>query len=81
MSITSKNILTDNGYIVGVTITKDMDNSDFTNEMTPTNYNNLFPGLASIEDGNIVVGDKDISDKNNGSYWGDWGNDLFDDWG
>lgn len=79
--IISKNNLTDGGFTIGYEIQKDMDTSEFTDEFTPANNLNLFPDLPIIIDANIIVGDKNSEDKNIGSYWSDWGNDVFDDWG
>lgn len=81
MSISSKNNLTDGDFTIGAEINKDMDTSEFTSEFTPSNYPELFPGLETLNDENIIQGDKNIEDKNIGSYWDDWGNDIFDDWG
>ena len=37
--------------------------------------------MADFIDENIVAGDKDEYDRLNASYWGDLGDDVFDDWG
>jgi hypothetical protein len=50
-------------------------------EMDPMNYPDLFPGIADFSEENIVAGDKSEEDRLNASYWSDWGDDIFDDWG
>ena len=37
--------------------------------------------MAPFTDGNIIVGDKPEGDRLIASYWRDWDNDVFDDWG
>jgi hypothetical protein len=63
--IKSKNILGADGFTVGGNITKDME------------YD-VCPSLDSAYAPNGIA----ISDnQSNASYWVDWGNDVFDDWG
>ncbi len=77
----SKNNITSDGYTIGGTLTKDMDNLLFDDEFTPTDYPDIFPGLAPIIDANIIAGDKLEEDRLRASRWNDWGNDVFDGWG
>lgn len=80
--IRSKGNISSEGYTIGGTVTKDMDNSNYTDQFDPNNYQTqFFPGMADFIDSNIVVGDKDSGDRLNSSYWNDLGNDVFDDWG
>ena len=80
--ISSKNNLTDGGFVVGIQVQKDMDNNNYTNEFDPNNYqSSFFPDMADFIDGNIVAGDKEEGDRLTASYWNDLGNDVFDDWG
>lgn len=37
--------------------------------------------MAPFIDSNIVTGDKDPMNRLFASYWNDWGDDVFDDWG
>jgi hypothetical protein len=78
----SKNNTTDGGFIVGEPVNKDMSNEDYTYEVDPQdNYPEYFPGMAPFTDENIVAGDKDPGDRLLSSEWGDWSDDVFDDWG
>lgn len=79
--IQSKNITTDDGYTIGEFIDKDMYIDVYDYEMTPIDYPDLFPDTAEFSEGNIVAGDKSEGDRLNASYWDDWGNDVFDNWG
>jgi hypothetical protein len=80
--IYSKNNTTDDGFIVGGTVNKDMDNEIYTQEFDPYSYQStFFPGMSDFIDSNIVSGDKPSSDRLIASYWSDLGNDVFDDWG
>jgi microcystin-dependent protein len=82
LNITSKGLTGDQGLTVGGEVTKDMAYDDYTEEFDPNDYYpEFFPDMAPLIDENIVAGDKDISDKNQASYWDDLGNDVFDDWG
>jgi hypothetical protein len=58
-----------------------MNYGEYTYEFIPSNNPDLFTGLSSLIDANIVLGDKDVNMKFISSYWSDWGNDVFDDWG
>jgi hypothetical protein len=59
-----------------------MENQDYTLEFDPQDYYPaFFPDMAPITDENIVAGDKDPGDRLIASEWGDWGDDIFDDWG
>jgi hypothetical protein len=79
-TISSKNILTDEGYTVGETIEKDMDTADYTAEFDPHEYQDqLFPNLKPFVSRNIVKQPGQTVPQ--ASYWDDWGNDIFDDWG
>lgn len=83
----SKNNITDGGFTVGNTVTKDMYNivdeedDDYTYEFDPNSYPEFFPDMAPFIDENILVGDKNEEDRLNASYWNDLGDDVFDDWG
>ncbi len=80
--IYSKNNVSDGGFQVGGSVTKDMGNEDYRDEFDPyTRQNAYFPGMADFIDGNIVQGDKAPEQRLNASYWNDWGNDVFDEWG
>jgi hypothetical protein len=80
--IFSKNNITSYGFTVGENVIKDMRNVDYRHEFNPETYYPLyFPGMSSLIDENIVAGDKLSGDRLIGSYWRDWGNDVFDDWG
>lgn len=79
--IKSKNNLTDGGFTIGDNIQKDMDDENYTEEFDPANNSDLFPGLQPFINSNIVSGDKPESNRLIASYWNDWGNDVFDDWG
>jgi hypothetical protein len=81
-NIYSKGNTTDDGYTVGGTVTKDMENENYTEEFDPFDYQEtFFPGMTNFIESNIVTGDKDPSDKLIASYWNDLGDDVFDDWG
>lgn len=77
----SKNNVTDGGFTIGYTVTKDMTNNDYTSEFDPNNYPETFPNMAPFTNENIVAGDKNEGDRLIASYWGDLGNDVFDGWG
>ncbi len=79
--IQSKNNTTDDGFPVGGSVTKDMGNENYTQELNPDSYPEFFPGMASFTDENILAGDKADGDRLIASFWDDWGNDVFDDWG
>ena len=80
--ISSKNNTTDEGFTVGGSVNKDMENIEYTNEFDPNNYqSDFFPGMADFVDSNILEGDKDPNDRLIASEWNDLGNDVFDDWG
>lgn len=75
------NKTTADGLTVGETVTKDMGNEIYTQEVRPTEYTTFFLGMAPFVDGNIIAGDKNTNDRLIASYWRDWGDDIFDDWG
>ena len=78
----SKNTITDDGFIIGGTVNKDMTNDEYTLELDPNSFQSeFFPGMADFIDSNIVAGDKSSEDRLIASYWDDLGNDVFDDWG
>lgn len=78
----SKNTLVANNFTIGETINKDMENENYTNEFDPQNfYPQFFPEMEPLIDENIVAGDKSNNDRLIASYWNDFGNDVFDDWG
>ena len=79
--ICSKNNTTSGGFPVGGDITKDMDNETYDDRIDPLDFPEFFPGMAPFSNGNIVAGDKDSGDRLVGSYWYDWGDDVFDRWG
>ena len=80
--ISSKNNVVSGGFPIGGSVTKDMGNQNYTDEFDPNNYQaEFFPGMADFIDSNIVEGDKDPDDRLTASYWNDWGNDVFDEWG
>jgi hypothetical protein len=68
-------------FIVGEEVNKDMNNDHYTTEFDPLDYPDYFPGMAPFTEENIVVGDKNEEDQFIASYWEDFGNDVFDDWG
>jgi len=78
--IYSKNNITDGGFTIGNSVTKDMNNAEYTNEMTPNDYPQFFPDMAPLIEDNIVVGDKGENHLT-ASYWDDLGDDIFDSWG
>jgi hypothetical protein len=78
----SKNNTTNDGFTVGGEIDKDMDDEDYYEEFDPQDYYpEFFPNMAPFTDENIVAGDKDPGDRGLASFWDDWGDDIFDDWG
>jgi hypothetical protein len=78
----SKNNTTSGGFPVGGEIEKDMDNQNYTEEFDPQSYYPVFfPDMAPFTDSNIIAGDKDPGDRLIASYWDDWGDDVFDQWG
>ena len=79
--IRSRDIIIDGGFVIGETTTKDMTNDDYTYEFDPNIYPEFFPGMASLITTNIVAGDKSEGNRLIASYWDDWGNDVFDNWG
>jgi hypothetical protein len=79
--IYSLNKTTADGFTIGETVEKDMYNDDYKREFDPNNYPDFFLGMAPLVESNIVTGDKDENDRLIASYWRDWGNDVFDDWG
>jgi Fibronectin type III domain len=79
--ICSNNYTTSGDLPVGEPVLKDMSNENYTYQLDPAEYPEFFPGMAPFTDGNIVAGDKDSGDRLIGSYWNDWGDDIFDEWG
>jgi len=80
--IFSKNNTTDDGFTVGEEIEKDMNDQDYDERVDPQEYYpQFFPDMAPFTDENIVAGDKVSGDRLLASYWEDWGDDIFDDWG
>jgi hypothetical protein len=79
--ITSKNTTSENGFLVGNSVEKDMYNDNYTYEFNPSNYPEFFPNMAELIDENIVQGDKLSEDRLIASTWNDLGDDVFDDWG
>lgn len=79
--ICSKNYTISGDLPVGEPVLKDMSNENYTFQIDPAQYPEFFPGMAPFTDRNIVAGDKDSGDRLIGSYWNDWGNDIFDEWG
>jgi len=78
----SKNNTTDNGFLVGEELYKDMVYINYKITIDPVNYQTIFfPDMAEFVDSNIVVGDKSSDDRLISSYWVDWGDDVFDNWG
>lgn len=78
----SKNTITDDGFIIGGIVNKDMTNDEYTIEFDPNSFQSeFFPGMADFIDSNIVAGDKSSEDRLIASYWEDLRNDVFDDWG
>ena len=77
----SLNNITDGGFTTGENINKDMNNIIYTDEFDPNDYPQYFPGMSPFIDENIVAGDKSEEDRLIASYWDDWGDDVFDDWG
>jgi hypothetical protein len=77
----SLNNTTDGGFAIGEYIDKDMNNIEYTSEFDPKDYPQYFPGMAPFIDDNIVAGDKSEEHRLTASYWDDWDNDVFDDWG
>jgi hypothetical protein len=67
---------------VGENPKKDMENQIYTDRFDPNVFqSDLFPDLSDFVDGNIVVGDKDESNRLIASNWSDLGDDVFDQWG
>lgn len=62
-----------------VSLEKDMRIDQYTNDLNPSYYPDLF--LSDFIDENIVAGDKTEEDRLNACNWNDWGNDVFDGWG
>jgi len=58
-----------------------MDNEDYRDEFDPVTRTSIFPDMVQITVDNIVAGDKTEENRLNASYWNDWGNDVFDEWG
>ena len=87
LSVTESTTLTNylnvkSKYTLGISVRKDMDNENYTDEFDPFNLQEeLFPGMSDFIDENILVGDKTEDDRLIASYWNDLGNDVFDDWG
>lgn len=80
--IYSKNNTTSGGYVVGGPVTKDMTNNVYTTAFIPSDYSEqLFPDMFSLNDENIVQGNKTPEDRLDASYWLDLGNNIFDNWG
>jgi hypothetical protein len=77
----SLNNTTDGGFTIGENIDKDMDNTEYTSEFDPQYYPQYFPGMSAFIDENIVAGDKTEEYRRIASYWDDWADDVFDDWG
>ena len=77
----SLNNITDGGFTTGENINKDMNNIIYTDEFDPNDYPQYFPGMSPFIDENIIAGDKSEEDRLIASYWDDWGDDVFDDWG
>ncbi len=88
--IYSKDNVTDGGFTIGNEVNQIIDeediygmyNANYTYEFDPDDdYPEFFPDMAPFIQENIVAGDKNEEDILNASYWGDLGNDVFDDWG
>jgi hypothetical protein len=79
--ISSKDTITDGGFTIGGSVTKDMGIEDYRDEFDPANNQSIFPDMVQITVNNIVAGDKTEENRLNASYWNDWGNDVFDEWG
>jgi hypothetical protein len=78
----SKNNITPDGFPVGDSVNKDMQNDRlFDFRFTPSIYPNYFPGMTPPTFGNIYQGNKPLLLTYNASFFQDWGNDIFDDWG
>ena len=68
--------------IIGNIPTKDMTNISYDTSITPYNYQSqLFPDLSDFTTDNIVQGDKTDENKYMASYWHQFGNYIFDNWG
>lgn len=63
--ITSKGLTGDQGYTVGYPVTKDMSTT----------------GCDPLDAGSAPFGVAISSGQATASFWDDWGNDIFDDWG
>ncbi len=86
--IYSKDNVTDDGFTIGNPVEdiederyKDMQNQNYDYEIDPNDFPDFFPGMAPFIDENILVGDKNEEDRLEASYWRDFLNDVFDDWG
>ncbi len=82
--IRSKNNITDGGFQIGNYVDKDMNIDVFDYELTPADESDLFPTSelpSPPQDSNIIAGDKSEENRLNSSYWNDWEDDVFDDWG
>ena len=67
---------------VGEEVEKDMRYNMYDYEHDPqSHYPDYFPDMEPFTDENIVEGDKQSEDRLRASYWRDWGNDIFDNWG
>jgi len=81
-TVGSKDNTTAGGFVIGGEVEKDMDNENYTEEFDPYSYQaEFFQDMADFTDENIVAGDKAEEERLIASYWGDLGNDVFDDWG
>jgi len=94
--IYSKDNVTSGGFTIGNPVEdieddryKDMqnagdledDNNNYTYELNPNDYPEFFPDMEPFTEENILAGDKNEEDRFNASYWRDYLNDVFDDWG
>jgi len=80
--INSKNNTTAGGFTIGAAVTKDMLNANYITEFIPFNRQpDFFPNMSEFVDSNIVVGDKNPSDRLIASYWNSLGDDVFNNWG
>lgn len=72
----------DTRFPVGAPPEKDMEIDTHDDELDPgESQEELFPDLGPFTDENIVQGDKALDDRTLASYWDDFGDDIFDDWG
>jgi len=84
-------IISSNGGLVDKDMTnaRDIINEDtgepynYTVRLDPNEFASFFTekGMAAFIDGNIVAGYKPEENRLNASFWGDFGNDVFDGWG